>query len=336
MHHKIEPEIRAIVPGNLLISGEYVILEEGGLGLAMACGPEARGRSWKGKTQWSVIHAITGEGAISLNTATDISDPPFIIKAFRAVESILREQGYEPPVLEIEIDTRDFYQKGRKLGFGSSAAATVILTGLIFAETIPTEELERRIICKAAVKAHRIAQGKKGSGYDILTSCNGAAGMFTGGEHPEWKPIADDHPIHRLRTYSFPGPKEVDSRDAVRRYRGLKEAASERAEDFIKRSQTLAKNLFDSDSEEELIRNINESRLLSAELGDSIGVESWISPPSPFYERAAWKGSGAGNELGLLFLSSSSNSEVPEAYESLTVRRQGLSLFSHEGNAILQ
>jgi mevalonate kinase len=238
-------------------------------------------------------------------------------------------------VLELEIDTRSFYVRGRKLGFGSSAAATVLLAGLMFAETLPAEDLDRHGICAAAVRAHRSAQGKKGSGYDILTSCYGAAGLFTGGDEPTWKPLRPDHPIRNLRSYSFPGPKEVDSRDAVRRYRGWKEAASDRARDFIRRSQELVVRLHNADSEEELIRCINESRLLSAELGDSIGVESWISPPSPFYERAAWKGSGAGNELGLLFLSSSSTSEVPDAYEPLRISSAGLNLFTPEGSAIL-
>jgi hypothetical protein len=45
-------EITATVPGNLLISGEYVILEDGGQGISVACGPEARGRSWQRTSGW--------------------------------------------------------------------------------------------------------------------------------------------------------------------------------------------------------------------------------------------------------------------------------------------
>ncbi len=329
-------EIRAEAPGNLLISGEYVILEDGGQGLAMACGPRATGRSWAGRTEWSVIHAITGEGAISLNTATDVSEPPFIIKAFRSLQRQLSEAGHPAPVLELEIDTRSFYHRGRKLGFGSSAAATVILSALICAESLPADKLSRDAIRHMAVNAHRDAQGKRGSGYDILTSCYGASGVFTGGEVPGWQPLEINHPLYSIKKFSFPGPKEVDSRDAVRRYMGWKESADEYYSSFIRRSQELVHNLSSSTSEEDLIRNINESRLLSAELGDSIGVESWISPPSPFYERAAWKGSGAGNELGLLFLSSASTSTVPQEYAPLEMSDSGVCLFSPEGSAILQ
>lgn len=328
-------EVRASAPGNLLISGEYIILEEGGLGMAMACGPLARGRAWPGKTHWSVIHAMTGSGIISLNTATDVQNPPLIIKAFRALSEALESRGIRVPVLEIEIDTREFYSRGRKLGFGSSAAATVILSGLMAAMTIEDHRLSHDEIGKMAIDAHRHAQGKRGSGYDIMTSCHGSAGLFTGGENPGWSPVPADHPIHRIKAFSFPGPREVDSRDAVQRYQSWKSRPDSDSADFLKRSQDLVTSLYSSGSEEELIRTINESRLLSAELGDLIGVESWITPPSPFYERTAWKGSGAGNELGLLFLRSVSESEVPGAYSALPLSEQGLRLFRTDGSAIL-
>lgn len=327
--------ISATAPGNLLIGGEYVILEEGGVGLAAACGPQARGACWPGASDWSVIHAATGEGNISLNTATDVSEPPFIIRAFRSIQEELVRMGCPVPVLEIEINTKDFYVHGRKLGFGSSAAATVILTGLMYAASLSAESISRDEICRTAVRAHRKAQGKRGSGYDVLTSCYGGAGLFVGGEHPKWQALKTDHPLYRLQSYSFPGPREVDSREAVKRYRQWKSVHGKSTHMVFQRSQDELFKLHRCTTEEEFIMGINELRLVSTELGDSIGVKSWISPPTPFYERAAWKGSGAGNELGLLFLASESQLNLSKEYSQLHISPDGLNLFSLEGDAIL-
>lgn len=331
--------VTARAPGNLLICGEYMILESGGLGIAMACGPQAEGKAWPASGPKSVVHAITGDGAISLNTAMDNPHPPFIINVYRSVLSDLNNMGLTLPPLEIEVDTRSFFRQGRKLGLGSSAAATVILASLMYAwvenVTMTDREKSRQQIAEIAVNAHRYAQGKRGSGYDILTSCHGSLGVFTGGEQPRWRHLRDDHPIFKLHSYSFPGPEEVDSRTAVQKYHNWKKHSPEGSQEFFRDSQTLMKRMEESSSEDEVLRLITELRMLYTELGEVIGVGSWISPPSPFYEKSAWKGSGAGNELGLLFLSRTSRLELDHPYESLHPDHDGLRLFSSNGDAIL-
>lgn len=316
-----------------------MILEAGGQGIAMACGPKAEGRAWPAEGPKSVVHAITGDGAISLNTAMDNPRPPFIINVYRSIMSDLEAMGLTVPGLEIEVDTRSFFRQGRKMGLGSSAAATVILASLMYAFSGDAVEHDtrksRQEIAEIAVRAHRHAQGKRGSGYDILTSCYGSLGVFTGGEHPQWRHLRDDHPIFNLHSYSFPGPEEVDSREAVKKYHDWKIQSPGKSGQFFHDSQTLMKRMEESSSEDEVLRLITELRMLYTELGEVIGVGSWISPPSPFYEKSAWKGSGAGNELGLLFLSRSSRLELDAPYESLTPDHEGLRLFSSRGDAIL-
>ncbi len=327
-------EITACVPGNLLICGEYMILEDRGIGIGMATNSLARGRS-QPSSGGSCIHVKTDAGRISLNTNMTHTRFPFIIRVYHSLIQYLKNMGHESPSLEVEIDTVEFFSDGRKLGLGASAAATVLLAGLMLASSIEKNTLNRAIIARAALEAHRHAQGKQGSGYDIFTSCYGAAGMFTGGKIPRWSPLREDHPLFSARTYAFSGPHEIDSREAVQNYQEWKKISGEKAADMFTRSQKLV-NIFEkSSTEEHFFRNITQLRLLSNELGEQIGVESWLSPPSAFYEPAAWKGSGAGNELGLLFLSKNSESDIPNDYSRIECERLGLRLFNSSGEIIL-
>ncbi len=218
MNSNVDSAHQAQVPGNILLCGEYAILKEGGIGIAMACLPQAGAKAWKVDSPSSVIHATTGVGRRSLDTATDIANPPFVIRIFRHLVEQMRREGKYPPPLEIEIDTREFFDGGRKRGMGSSAAATLLLAGLIMAAVYEPHELSRDSIAKAAVDAHRAAQGTRGSGYDVLTSCYGSTGLFTGGAHPRWRALPPEHPVNQTRLFTFPGPRQVDSKEAVRRY----------------------------------------------------------------------------------------------------------------------
>ena len=329
-------KITATVPGNLLVGGEYIILEEGGLGIAMAAGPDAQASAWPSAGKWSSIHVITDEGAISLNTAMKLPKMPLIIQVYQALVLNMQQRGYPPPPpLEIEINTASFFSNGRKRGLGSSAAATVLLTGLIFAWALPREDLNKEVIANAAVVAHHQTQKEKGSGYDIITSCYGLAGIFTGGNKPQWSVLNSDHPLFLVKLYTFAGPQEVDSRQAVKRYQQWRSQHSEEAAQFFTRSQELLYGLQNSRNEEHFLRRITELRLLSTELGEQIGVESWISPPTAFYERSAWKGSGAGNELGMLFLSNNSKSQLSTDYTQVKIHSSGLCLSNAQGDVLL-
>jgi phosphomevalonate kinase len=80
------------------------------------------------------------------------------------------------------------------------------------------------IISRCALEAHRQWQGGRGSGYDILTSVNGGAGIFTGGAEPLWTPLRWPD-IYRM--WIIQGRRSVKSPDAVKKYRLWKDAAGE-------------------------------------------------------------------------------------------------------------
>src|SRR4030042_1902847 len=116
--------MRASVPANLLLLGEYAVLEEGGLGLAVAAEPRVRVRFERRPRAGLAGAARRGSGARGGRRGW----------ALRA-----RPEGAPP------------------------APAAVL---------------------EAALAAHRRAQGGRGSGYDVLASFHGGAGLFAGGGRP--------------------------------------------------------------------------------------------------------------------------------------------------------
>ena len=330
-----EERITATAPGNLLICGEYMILEDQGSGLALATHPVAEGCVCPLRTGNSTIRMITDEGSIYLNSAMSTANIPFIIKVYRFLVQNLEQKGFDLPQLDIEINTAPFFSQGRKRGLGASAAATVLLTGLLFSWSMGREKISREMIARVAVQAHRHAQENKGSGYDILTSCHGSAGIFTGGRDPQWSRLENDHPIFLTHSYMFSGPQEVDSKKAVKLYQEWQTRTDRETKSFFNRSQELLRSICDDRDEEQFLRHITELRLLSSELGEHIGVEGWISPPSAFYERSAWKSSGAGNELGVLFLGRNSESQLSQPYKKIDIHPEGLRILNTDGDSIL-
>lgn len=327
-----EREFTATAPGNLLVCGEYIILEDGGTGIGMAAFPLARGRARRSTAKDGSILLKTAEGLCSLNSSISSKQAPFIIKVQRSLIRHLQEMGYNPPPLEVEIETTHFFLEVRKLGLGASAAATALLSGLMFAWTV--ENPDREMITRAALQAHRDGQDGRGSGYDVFASCYGSAGVFVGGREPRWLALKEDHPIFTLPIYSFPGPREVDSRWAITQYRNWQKGFPEKTAELFAHSQKLTGRLQGCRTEEEFLTLINELRLLSTEIGERISVRSWMSPPSAFYEPIAWKGSGAGNEIGLLFRSRNSNSALSDIYKEIKINTNGLCLFDN-GEAVM-
>jgi phosphomevalonate kinase len=73
------------------------------------------------------------------------------------------------------VDTQSFSVAGRKLGVGSSAAATVAAIGALLdavAVDVTTPAVQR-VVQQAATRAHDAAQGVRGSGADVLAATFG-------------------------------------------------------------------------------------------------------------------------------------------------------------------
>ena len=85
------------------------------------------------------------------------------------------------------VDTSDFFRDGRKLGFGSSAAAGVLAVAAAISEWPDTTELWRRTRDEAGDLV-----GRGGSGGDLAAILSGGVGLVTPrvDEAPGWRSLA--------------------------------------------------------------------------------------------------------------------------------------------------
>jgi phosphomevalonate kinase len=278
--------LRASVPGNILLLGEYAVLEEGGLGLAMGVEPRvrldaARSSTLRVEARWP---GASGKS-------------PLVDAAARTVSGCL---GI-PCTGWLRVDSADFFSAdGRKSGLGSSAAVTVALVaGLL---RLAGRDAASAEAASLAVQAHRLAQGGRGSGYDVLASFHGGAGLVRGGSSPSWEPARFAWGWQLLL---FSGPSPVSTADSVARYQEWKERNPGPARDFLQASNAAVRSFSGARSLAEAYPAFDSCRTLGIQLGEAIGVSAQITPP-PGLDRGWCKALGAGSELGICLAPGSS------------------------------
>jgi len=299
----------ASVPGSLLISGEYLITEEGGIGLALAAGGRAhleyernfsfpristlRGH-WPGVTEeWTEADGDSGTLASA------------VWKEYRESNGTSTGDSL-PGYCRITVDTREFYDaEGRKSGYGSSAAAALLFArGLMETTGTPDDN-----IINCAMRAHRSWQGGRGSAYDIFTSAYGGAGRFTGGKKPRWDAL--DWPSG-LDGWLLRGEKTVSSPAAIPAFQKWKQNAATPGQQFItgfsgeiEKLTGLLTGGTETDSAA-ILEGISNLAEYGKHLGSEIGVSAEPRLPGgirlPVYRRGSMviKSLGAGNETLLL------------------------------------
>ena len=121
--------------------------------------------------------------------------------------AVIRAAAVEPGTpLRIEIDTREFVDaSGTKFGLGSSAAATVALTGALLGQ-----DADRNAVWATARQAHESLHG--GSGADIAASCFG--GLLIYRRDATAPPVHADWPDELLFRVYFSG-KAASTPDAI-------------------------------------------------------------------------------------------------------------------------
>lgn len=316
------------VPGNLLLFGEYAVLEEGGLGIACALAPhvEVRVRPSSGFS----ISGRLGAQSYRFSSADGTETGGFLGAVASYLESRLESGGRSLSELDvhIDIDSSAFLAaSGRKRGFGSSAAATVGLceavcdaVGMPEGDTSgaggdgagprgktrsgpapgcgsgPAPGAARFTL---AVEAHRSAQGGRGSGYDVAASYYGGLGLFRGGAAPELEPISLPW-LPALSLYET-GVTESSAR-AVARYTSWKAEHPEAAREFRARSNRLVSALVEEttwDAAREIVFALTRH---GVELGQAIGVPAEVEKPDiADSDASVCKAVGAGAELALCF-----------------------------------
>jgi phosphomevalonate kinase len=145
-----------------------------------------------------------------------------------------------------------------------------------------------------AVRAHRRAQGGRGSGYDVICSFHGGAGIFKGGTDPSWEPcrIPGDPDI-----CLFSGPRAVSTSDAVGRYEEWKKRNPRRAREFLEESNKAVLSFIRAASAFDVARRFAACRRIGIRLGEEIGVKADLEAPAGL-DPLRCKAVGAGNELG--------------------------------------
>jgi phosphomevalonate kinase len=301
---------RWTAPGNLLIVGEYLVTEEGGPGISVAAGGRAVlnvGRAPELK--------MTG-----LREGAEISDDSLqrsVCGSYRKIKGM----GSLPAAV-ISVDTGVFFdKKAGKKGFGSSAAAALLFAcGLADAEimahfdgnTAGAGVVDQDLVVRIALDAHRSWQGGRGSGYDVLSSAGGGAGLFIGGGDPVRSAIPwPDY----VNAWIISGSKPVSSPGAVGIYQRWKaERGKNRSGLPVLNEMTVsirrtASLLTAGAGAAELLENIHHLACLGADLGRELGVPALPDLPlafssggKPWYRpgRSAAKCLGAGDEMALL------------------------------------
>jgi phosphomevalonate kinase len=284
--------VRLTVPGNLLLLGEYAVLEEGGLGLAMAV--DARVKLQVSPARSLSIEAVRPGNSISW-TADRQGESPVLDCA---VEAVSRWLG-APCAAQVHLDSSDLFMKdGRKAGMGSSAAVSVALVCGLLDAAGAGAAARGADACTLALQAHRRAQGGRGSGYDVMTSFHGGCGLFKGGADPRWEPYElPGSP----RVLLFAGPAPVATAEAVGLYETWKGRNPGPAGDFLRESNNAVASFVRARTEAQAMLWFTASRELGIELGRSIGVPAELPIPAGLDPK--WcKALGAGNELGLCLL----------------------------------
>lgn len=328
-----------LVPANLLLLGEYAVLEPGGLGVTVACKPEASA-AVAAATRLEVVGIWGGGRSV---WPEDGSESLFscVVDAVATVSGYARQEVGRIP-LRLTVDTTPFYspQPGPaghgKQGFGSSAAASVAvcyallewLQGLEAGTRdtqskhsigLPSEAGRATALSgltfTAALAAHRAFQGGRGSGYDVAASVYGGIGLFSGGEKPsfERRPLPWLPPLLLFR-----GESPVLTAGAVARYEAWKARHPAEAHGFLRESNSFVERFVGAQDWNEAARWFVAARALGIELGDAIGVPARIDPP-PHVHGLANKAIGAGNELGVAVLGPLEAGRQPEPSAQLVV-----------------
>ena len=291
---------RLTVPGNLLLAGEYAVLEEGGKGAALAVEPRLTVTVFP-SDHWEILGRWVG-GAERWDPEEG-REPTFagavFLKALECLEDRGDERGRRWSRLtrpaRIEIDSSEFFDaQGRKRGYGSSAALAAGLTAVLARQGDREADPS---VHQIAVAAHRHAQGGQGSGYDVTASWFGGLGLFVGGLIPRWEP-ADVRLLPPMAL--FAGPQAVKTVSSIALYRQWKASTPGDAGNFVDANNAAVQAFLSARSPTALAEAWAQTKALGLEVGREIGSRAELELPEGLPPETFVKALGAGNETGLV------------------------------------
>lgn len=176
---------QASAPGKVILCGEYSVLESWP---AFVISVDRRVKLELHSTQTSGLTVETTglnhpKSSLAWNEegCLDVSRSSPLAMLADIINALLEEYGNPSSISgqawHLTVDSSALFDKGDKLGLGSSAALTVALAGL-FHQVMKKELPEKEKLWKSLQKIHSRAQGKRGSGVDIAASIAGATNCF--------------------------------------------------------------------------------------------------------------------------------------------------------------
>ncbi len=199
-------------PGKMMLCGEYAVLD-GAPALLACAGPMVTARM-------EVIGRSPSIVETQLDTDRDWHfsfddelhwakpNPPMLIDA------LLREF---PPLepCRLSVDSSAFFDEGRKLGLGSSAAVAVAV-GAVLGATIDAEAIRKM------ARAHRAFQGGSGSGADVHAIAVGGVVQFEQGAATSLPA-----PPETLKIQPIIAKASVSTVDRIAKFRSWQQSAPE-------------------------------------------------------------------------------------------------------------
>ncbi|AHH08656.1 phosphomevalonate kinase [Borrelia anserina] len=281
------------VPGNLLLMGEYSILEEDGLGLSVAIKERAY-FSFKRSGSWRFF---AKKNKIDNFTLIE-DDNNFVFKMFRYLKQNYFSNLEDFP-FDVYVDTSNFFlSSGVKKGFGSSAVVAVGIVYGIFLILIGNDCLVKDKVFMYCLEAYRYAQGGMGSGYDIATSLFGGVIRFKGGNFPKYELLGK---MCFNNFYLMQGPTSVKTTSSIIEYDKHRISLM----NFMKDVNIVMKKMIlnASNSPSCLLSGLRLAKDIGLEIGKRIGISADL-PLNLSYlknECSLIKALGAGNETFLVY-----------------------------------
>lgn len=180
----------ASAPGKLFLTGEYAVLL-GGRAVGMAVERRARAELSAGTGDWNTLNVrgyacvaeafrLSADGTVRWRDAAAANNYNLVAAAIALPHFRSRLQELQPFCLTL--DTSGFFESGRKLGLGSSAALTVALTAVFSRAT------GQDFRVTDALDAHTAKQSGRGSGVDVILCAEGGVRIL---QSPSGGPVSD-------------------------------------------------------------------------------------------------------------------------------------------------
>jgi len=314
------------VPGNILVAGEYAVLENGGLGFGLAVDRRVK-IVRKDSDTLSITTKFGGQEVVYTGKAKQL---PLFDAVIKSAQRTLRILGMVHPKFsaKIHIDSSAlFAENGDKLGLGSSAAVAVGLAYALLKGQVSEERLLQTVF-NTALFAHSDFQGGKGSGYDVAVSTFGGCGLFNGGETPVW--VASQPYSFYEKFLIVRGEQPVKSVGSLDKYNRWKEQNIENGTEFLIKSNKIVRHLYKCATYQDFIEWLHVARSNGKSLGAKIGVESCELSLCDKLSELETKGvygkpSGAGSEIAVAFSKENSYLEdVAYLGEVVNISKEGV------------